>query len=422
MAAQKGGPSGVLIGLLVSIFLIVVLIVLLFLQQSKTEQERNRAAAAELASEAARQKEIALARRVRELNKLIHGDEKEVDAEMVRRDYLKAGGARLAEVLNKEEWFGEEFAKSLTNKDGVKLTARDYQALTEMYNDLFVAVTATVEQLNRLRTEKVTALGDAQTEKSKRDATIATLEEKIRALEKERNTIQEEKLKLARDFDAEKRRLLEQNESILAEKTKIEEQAAINEARIRSEVSRLEARIAELTEKKKRTLEETEPDGQVVHADPKLGLAWIDLGRADHVRRGTTFEVFQYVKGGARKVKGHVEIKTIDERMSQVAILHTVDPADPIVKGDLIASPFYDKDKEMRFVFVGTKLSNDRYSMDELVRRIEEEGGRVDKTVSIATDFIIAMEEAEQSEEFAKAVQFGVIVMREQELLEFLGR
>ena len=60
--------------------------------------------------------------------------------------------------------------------------------------------------------------------------------------------------------------------------------------------------------------------------------------------------------------------------------------------------------------------------MDELVRRIEETGGRVDKTVSIDTDFIVAIENAEQSDEFQKAVQFGVVIMREPELLEYLGR
>jgi NAD-dependent DNA ligase len=74
-------------------------------------------------------------------------------------------------------------------------------------------------------------------------------------------------------------------------------------------------------------------------------------------------------------------------------------------------------------VFVGEKLSpRSRYTMYELVRRIEEHGGRVDKTVTIDTDFMIAIEKAEESDEFQKGVQFGVIVMREPELLEYLGR
>jgi NAD-dependent DNA ligase len=111
--------------------------------------------------------------------------------------------------------------------------------------------------------------------------------------------------------------------------------------------------------------------------------------------------------------------------MSQVAILDTVDSTDPIVKGDLIASPFFDKQKTIHFAFIGDKLKNDRYSKDELIRRIEEEGGQVDKTVSIATDIAIALEGEEgieSSEEFVRAVQFGVIIMRERELLDFLGR
>jgi NAD-dependent DNA ligase len=391
------------------------------MQQSKTEQERLAAAQAERDRQEARAKEVALARQIRELNKLIHDKEDTVDIPAIRKDWLKAGGAKLAEVLNKEEWLGEEFSKKLEKEAGVKLAAREYKCLTEMYSDLFVALEATVSQLNFLRIGKLAAMADLDTEKANARKIIQEKEDEITKLRREKQAEINKGLEAAKNFDAEKRRLLEQNEATLAEKTKVEEAAAITEARIRSEVSRLEARIAELTEKKKRTMEETEADGEVVHADARLGLAWVNLGVKDRVRRGTTFEVFQYVKGGARKVKGHIEIKTVDDAMSQAAVLHTVDSTDPIVKGDLIASPFYDKHKTMNFVLVG-KPKNERYSLDELVRRIEEEGGRVDKSISIDTDFMVAMEEADQSEEFAKAVQLGVIVMREQELMEFLGR
>jgi HAMP domain-containing protein len=424
MASQKGGPSGVLIGLAVSVFLVVVLVVLLFLQQSKTEQERDKAAQAEKEREDFRRETIGLKKQIRELNKLIHGKEEWVDPALVAKEYLKPGGQKLADVLNKEEWFGEPFAKEIT-KDGVKLAARDYKYFTEMYSDLFIALEATVNQLNRLRSEKAAAMADGETKAESARRIIAEKEEQISKLGKEKQDLTEAKLKVERDAQAEQKRLAEQNSAVLAEKQKIEEQAAINEARVRSEVSRLEARIAELTEKKKRSLAETEADGEVVHADQRLGLAWVNLGAKDRVRRGTTFEVFQYVKGGARKIKGHIEVKRVDDAMSQVAILDTVDSTDPIVKGDLIASPFFDKQKTIHFAFIGDKLKNDRYSKDELIRRIEEEGGQVDKTVSIATDIAIALEGEEgieSSEEFVRAVQFGVIIMRERELLDFLGR
>jgi hypothetical protein len=423
MASQKGGGIGLIIGLAVSIFLCIVLAVLLFLKQSETDQEKKKVESAEQKYEDVAKKERGYIVKIQALNNIIWSQSTDVELPMIKRDLLDEAGKRIAEVLNKEELFGEEFAKSLTNKEGIKLQKREYKNLKEMYQDLFLALDAVVSQLNLLRMQKISALADAETEKTNARTSVAELNKQIDSLRKEKGDLVNKNLSDAKQFDGEKRRLMDEKEAVLAEKTKQEETAAISEAKIRSEVSALNSRIAELTEKKRRTLAETEPDGEIVYADQKLGLAWVNLGQEDRLRRGTAFEVFQYVKGGARKIKGHVEIRAIeDTHSSQVAILDQLDAADPIVKGDLIASPFYDKKKTMHFVFVGEKLTNDRYGMEELVRRIEETGSKVDKNVNIETDFVVAIENAEQQEEFAKAVQFGVVIMREPELLEFLGR
>jgi hypothetical protein len=422
MASQKGGGLGLLIGLAVSIFLVIILVVAVFMQQSTIDAEKKKVVEAEGRADEAKKKERSYVVQIQALQKIIHGSEQPVDVKGIETALLKEGGKRIAEVLNKEEWFGEEFAKSLTNKDGVKLAARDYTNLKQMYEDLFIALDAVVSQLNLLRTKKAEALADVETERSKAQKAIGELESKISALNKEKSDLVNKQIADATAAEAEKRRLMDEKQAILDEKLKNEDAAAINEAKLRSELSGLQGRIAELTEKKKRTLAETEADGEVVHADQKLGLAWVNLGQEERVRRGTAFEVFQYVKGGARKIKGHIEIRAIDDHTSQVAILDQADPSDPIVKGDLIASPFYDKAKTMHFVFVGDKLTNDRYSKEELIRRIEEAGGKVDPAVTINTDFVVAVENAEQYDEFQKAVQFGVTFMREPELLEFLGR
>ncbi|MHC4392170.1 MAG: BRCT domain-containing protein, partial [Planctomycetota bacterium] len=127
-------------------------------------------------------------------------------------------------------------------------------------------------------------------------------------------------------------------------------------------------------------------------------------------------------KGGKRKKKGMIEVKRVEGETSECAILEQYDRADPIIKGDHIASPFFDKKKEMVFVFVGERLTNDRYERQQLERRIRDFGGRVDDEITIDSDFVIAIKNAEQSPEFAKAVQFGVVIMRESDLLEFIGQ
>jgi hypothetical protein len=418
MASQKGGGAsfGLMIGLIVAIFLYIPLIYL-----AAYHAEVKKVTDAQAEREEADRKLVEVKRELAEVYNLVHGSTQPLDREKVTRDYLKAAGARLAEALAQEQISSEEFAKNL-HKDG-KLAPKDYKNLLEVYNDLFVELGASIPELNRLRLEKAQALSELETARGSARKEKAEIETSLEKERKEKGELNAKLLEDAKTFDAEKRRLLEEKEQIGKELAKKEEERLIAEAKLESEISRLEGRIVELTEKRKRSLADTDADGEIVHADQRLGLAWINLGQNHRLRRGTTFDVFQYVKGGVKKSKGKVEVKSLEDDMAQVAITQQTDASDPIVKGDHIASPFYDGKKAMVFVFVGEKLGQQsRYNMEELVRRIEEHGGRVDKTVTIDTDFIVAIESAEQSEEFQKAVQFGVVIMREAELLEYLGR
>ena len=71
-------------------------------------------------------------------------------------------------------------------------------------------------------------------------------------------------------------------------------------------------------------------------------------------------------------------------------------------------------------MFLGTKIKNRYYTLAEVKRKITEFGGKVDKSVSISTDFVVLLSEGEEGdqEQFERATQFGVIFMREPELLE----
>ncbi len=421
MASPKGGGVGfgLMIGLIVAIFVILGLIYTTYANNSAFHEQVVKVREAEDRAKEADDKLIEERRKVNDLNSLVHGSTNQVDIEKVTRDYLKSAGARLNETLEQEKFSSEEFGKNL-HKDG-KLAAKEYKHLLEMYGDLFVELGAAIPELNRLRLEKVGAIGELETARTTARKEKAELETALEKERKEKGDLNAKLLEDAKNFDAEKERLLDEKKKVGDEMASKEEAGLIATAKLESEISRLEGRITEITEKRRRSLEETDADGEIVHADQRLGLAWINLGRKDRLRRGTTFDVFQYVKGGVKKSKGKVEIKAIDEDKSQVAILFQTDPSDPIVKGDFVASPFYDGKKEQVFVFAGEPTAQ-RYSVEELIRRIEENGGRVDKTVTISTDFLVAMKDAEQTDDFQKGVQFGVIIMREAELLEYLGR
>jgi hypothetical protein len=423
MASQKGGgvSFGLLIGVIVCVFIIGGLIYVAVSQNGLYHKEVEKVAQAQLEVEEARKKELDANRKYQDLSELVHGSRDPVNRDLIVRDYLKVASAKLRETLEQEKLSSEQVGKDL-NKDG-KLAEKEYKFLTEIYADLFIELNATLPELNRLRSEKVAALAEVEAARATARKEKSELEEQLEKERKEKGDLNAKLLEDAKAYDAEKQRLLAEKKQVADEMAQKEEERLIAEARLESKIRELESRIVQMEEKKKRSLADTDADGEIVHADQRLGLAWVNIGRNQRVRRGTVFDVFQYVKGGVKKHKGKVEIRALDDDRAQVAILSQSDISDPVVKGDFIASPFYDGRKSMVFVFVGEKLSTrSRYSMDELIRRIEETGGRVDKQITIDTDFAIAIEGAEQNEEFQKAVQFGVVIMREHELLDYIGR
>ncbi|GIW73332.1 MAG: hypothetical protein KatS3mg102_2874 [Planctomycetota bacterium] len=420
MAAGKGGNLATLVGLILSVIIIVVLVFLAYSLGSQLEERERQIARLRAQVEETQNKEVQVRTELQSVYELVHGSLAPVDIEKVKRDYLAPAGKRLADTLNLERVLSEEFAKDL-HKAG-KLEPREYKSLLELYSDLFVQLEAAIPELNRLvlaRNEAVAQLEQArQSARREREQ----LEQQLAALRQEKARLENKAIQDAAAADQKERELLARIDAVQKAMERLREEKNTQEALLSSKISELQGRIAEITEKKRRSLADTEADGEVVYADQGLGLAWINIGREDRLRRGLTFEVFQYVKGGKKKRKGWVEVKRVDDETAQVAILSQLDPADPIIKGDYIASPLFDRKKDMVFVFVGDRPISDRYDRSQLVRRVEDFGGRVDKQVTIDTDFVVALQNAEQHEEFRKAVQFGVVIMREDELLEFIGR
>ncbi len=213
----------------------------------------------------------------------------------------------------------------------------------------------------------------------------------------------------------------------------------LEKARLENSRMQLQERIRQLVKKKTKSFTEySEPDAMIVHAEPALGYVWINLGHNHGLRRNIRFQVYRFVKGGRQQVKGVVEVRRIEDDMAQCAILEdqqvrdpvtgkviTVpDKNDPVVKGDLIRNPYFDKEEQKVFVFLGSKLQNRYYNLGEIKRRITEAGGRVDAKVSTATHFVVLLSEGDEDFQiqYDRAAQFGVIFMREDELMEYLGR
>lgn len=197
--------------------------------------------------------------------------------------------------------------------------------------------------------------------------------------------------------------------------------------------------IALLIEREIHTLADLEADGAIDHVDEILGLAWINLGSKHGLRPGQRFEVFRFTKGAKRQMKGMVEVRKMTDSQAQCIILPAVEmrdydfertrvlPAeyDPIIKGDLIRSPFFEAGINPVIVLVGSGLKHPLYrnitdGRQQIERLIEKSGASVDKRVSVHTDFVITMQKPESDEGYQQAVQFGVTFIDEDDIYKFL--
>lgn len=321
-------------------------------------------------------------------------------------------------------------------------------------SDLLSEVHATVLMLPKLQAELEAERALVQSYQQSGQEQIRYAEQQKDQVRTELTHAQDEILELNRQNDLLQRNHQDEITRLEEELDRQLERARIEQAQLQSEVLARQQRISELQERRERTLDEMVADGQVSYVENELGLVWIDLTASDGVRRGQVFEVFQYVRGGEKEIRGLVEVRDVGETISQAAIIdayfmrdqltgemrpmpraevalptgwtrvHLPNPEDPVIQGDLLQSPFYDQVEPPVFVFIGSRLTNERYGMTEMEQRIVDAGCRVDPQVTIETDFAIVLDDAREQEpdELARAIQYGIILLHENDALEYVGR
>jgi len=381
-----------------------------------------------------------------EARRLVNDENTPIKYDQYQDTILKDARTTLENVLN-EEWVTREDIETIKDPRiketwekllAYKTNMPEFKNLSSLYRVLLLQLKAVIHLVPRLRVLRVVANEQVKVERREKARIGKEKQEVIDKLRTKLTQEQDKALESARRFDQEKRKLTDEIDKLNKSKGRSEKIHKLQLAKLQSEKSGLLQRIKDLRKKEKRNLESTGADGEVLHANPELGYAWIDLGKNHNLREGVVFEVFRFVKGGRKKIKGKILVKVIENDMAKCAVLtgvkHT-DPItgralllptlnDPIVKGDLIRTPLFDRDEQQVFVFLGNKVTNRSYNLKELQRKIEEVGGKVNKSVTIESDFVIVLGNAEEefAEEMEKAAQYNVIFMREDELIRFLQR
>jgi len=445
--ARGSGNTVYLVGLIFAILVSMSLLGVSYkLNQDLTEKERQISKfKKDFDRESERVKD--LRKEIKGIRELVHGRDDEVKKDHYETTILAEANKKLQEILS-EEWIATDDWKNIQDPQIKQIWERmtqyrgesqRYTNLAELYKELLEQLQAVIHIIPRLRYERMRAREEVEQLGNTSERIRTEKQKEIERLRADLTRKDDEALEIARRYDQERKRWQDEKENLLDEMTKLNRDHALQVARLESEKAQLEGRIKDLTKKQTRSFTEySRPDGEVVYADPALGYAWIDLGNQHGLQRNLKFQVYQFVKGGRQKIKGVLEVRRIEEGMAQCAILEdqeVTDPItgdtvivpdknDPVVKGDLIRNPFFDADEQKVFVFLGTKIKNRYYTLSEIKLKITEFGGKVDNDVTTTTSFVVLLgqDEDDFQTKFERAAQFGVIFMKEDELLDYMGR
>jgi hypothetical protein len=448
--AKGSGNTVYVVGLIFSILVSLSLVFVSYNLNEDVQKQKQAAADAQSRYDQEVKRVQVLNQELQEIRKLVTGREfDEISYDHFKATLLDPANKKLEEITG-AEWAVSSAIEDLDDaniKDGWRKVSESFRAKRDGYtnlNDLFSEVYDVLavfsQVIPRLRIERFLAKQEVSGVREDKAAATARLDNELSQMREQRNRIQDEAIDKERNYDSVKRQLQEKVENLQNELGRLERDRRLEEARLISQVSERDARIDDLTKKERRTFaQNSRPDGEVVFADGGLGYAWINLGRRHGLRPNTVFQVYQFVKGGRQKMKGVLEVRRVEEDMAQCAVVENAkirhpitgesvivpDPNDPVVKGDLIRTPLFDPHEQKTFVFLGATAKNRFYNREELEQKLEEFGARVDREVTIESDFVILLgggeEDTERQEQINTAARFGVTFMVERELLEYLG-
>ena len=407
MAAKKG--FNFLYPLVICIVIIIGLAAMSINMNSTIEDERAATRSEISKRQSQEKKNEELQKEVWQLREFITGSDDQVVATETLRATLFDDFSNLKVQLQVEQ--GNEAAAQ---------NRKEYTYLEEFYGDVKEDLRWQSQTIASLRTEVETLRKDLDNERVDKEKVRADKEAQIVELDtkltEEQNARQDDNRKNTERIQV----LIDEKGEIAEAQEEMRKDFQVQIAERDSRIAELGDRIKNLVKKQELTLATAEPDGEVIFVENEQLTAYIDLGRVHGLAPGLPFDVFQIEKGGRRKHKGRVEVRDLKDDWATVTITQTADVRDPIVKGDRIISPLFSKGETQIYVLLG-EMVNPRYSRAEIVRKIEEAGGKVEPAVTVETDFIVAGKDHELLPEFDKALQLGIVVLREEQLLDFIS-
>ena len=258
-------------------------------------------------------------------------------------------------------------AKALTDRNQTLLNdKKQLQAQVEALNKQMIALR------NSQRTDTATQFTDTQ-------AKITTAVEDLATFRADRQTasagIDAAKQKHTQALAAKDQEIANRNNQIADAEKRLDDQAENN-------------LVAQLKARPKSERFEI-PDGKITSINEASGTVWINVGSSDDLKPLTTFSVYPKtqlgVMRGPEDIKGRIEVlKIIDGDFAECRIVED-SINDPILLGDQIYSPLWQRGISVHFALVGFfDIDGDGKSDRDRVKNIiRSAGGVIDAELSI---------------------------------------
>jgi hypothetical protein len=220
---------------------------------------------------------------------------------------------------------------------------------------------------------------------------VAQLQQNLADERARLNTARDSAVQQSGQFNEETKRVRDQ---LMAER----KQSKIEMEKLAREILTRDNALNDLKEKIKAlgTLPtELAADGHVVKVAELGSVAYADIGKKDGVLLGMPFSVFSPVEFGKEEPmpKASARVVRIMDDASELRV--TVQGNEPVVAGDVLHNPVYDRGRRLRFLLIG-KIDMDGDGTDDsgsLKALIQELGGRVETELSVQTDYLISGEQ-----------------------------
>jgi hypothetical protein len=136
-------------------------------------------------------------------------------------------------------------------------------------------------------------------------------------------------------------------------------------------------------------------NGRVVSMGLQGQVAYGDLGKKDGILLGLTFSIFSPTELGkvAPQPKAQCRVVKVMNESCELRV-YEIKNDNPVIAGDLLYNPVYDRTRRLHFAMVG-KMDIENNTLDEteqLKGMIQEFGGKIDATMTVQTDFLIVGE------------------------------